>query len=367
MLTRRISGLSLIVISFSFLTSCDKDDDTPVYEVPTTYSFNNVEYTEASGRVSMWAGFTGWLGKSTSRELNQDTANYLWNNTNNAFTAETGSNLPFAPAAMNGLGFNLSSKAADAATVKQWVDSMVKVSKSFGATASNGVAGMAGSRLVNYSGLEFNQLVAKGMMGALQLSQVISYLDKSKTEDNNTITAGKGTAMQHSWDMAFGYVGIPKDYDSSKSYVNTDASRPLAIGGYFRERGRFIQAGGRVYEAFRKGRAAIDAKDYNGRDQAIAVIKSYLEKTLAAAAYEYAKLSQGSAALGVKFHAMSECYGFLLALKYRARDSPLTTTNYQTALDNIKTNFYDLAADANNTKLKEIMAILTAAYGKLQS
>lgn len=366
MLTRRIAGLSLILISFSFLTSCDKDDDTPVYSVPSTYSFDNVEYVEASGRISMWAAFTGWLGKSTTRELNQDSANYMWNNTNNAFKAETGSNLPFSPTAMNGLGFNLSSKIADAATVKQWVDSMVKVSKEFGATASNGVAGMAGSRLVNYSGLEFNQLVAKGMMGALQLSQVITYLDKSKTDDNNTIVAGKGTAMQHSWDLAFGYVGIPADYDSSKAYVNTEANRPLAIGGYFRERGRFIQAGGRVFEAFRKGRAAINARDYKVRDESIAIIKSYLEKTLAAAAYEYASISQGSAALGVRFHAMSEGYGFLLALKYRAGDSPLNATNYQTALDNIKTNFYDLAADANNTKLKQIMSILTTAYGKLQ-
>lgn len=348
------------------VVSCDKDD-TPDYTVPTTYNFTNTDYSEASGRVSMWAGFSSWLGKSTGRVLNQDTANFMWNNTNTAFTAETASNLPFSVSAINALGFNLSSKTADAATVKQWVDSMVKVSKSFNATASNGIPGMVGNRLVNYSGLEFNQLVAKGMMGALQLSQALMYLEKSTTDDNNTIIEGKGTAMQHSWDLAFGYVGLPADYDSSKAYENTDSKRPLAIGGYFRERGRFIQAGGRVFGAFLKGRAAIDAKDYKGRDEAIGVIKSYLEKTLAAAAYAYASLGQGSGTLAVKFHALSECYGFVLALKNRPANSPLSASNYQTLLDNLKTNFYVLVADASNTKLKQVQSILSTTYGQLQA
>ena len=367
MTPKKLFSFTAIAVCACTITSCDKNDDTPNYTVPDTYSFDNVDHVEASGRVSMWLGFTGWLGKSTSRELNQDSANYLWNNTNNAFTTETASNLPHSVSAINAFGFSLSSKTADAAFYKQYVDSMVKVSKSFSATASKGVAGKIGSRLVNYSGLEFNQLVAKGLMGSLQMDQIIANLNKSKSDDNNTVVAGKGTAMQHSWDLAFGYVGIPADYDSAKVYAGTDVNRPLAIGGYFRERGRYIQAGGMVYEAFRKGRAAINAKDYSGRDAAIATIKSYLEKTLAAAAFEYAGLSQGSADLGVKFHALSECYGFVLALKHRAADSPLSAANYQLVLDALKTNFYDLAADATNAKLKQVQSILTAVYGKLQA
>jgi hypothetical protein len=366
MMKRRLLSFTSIIMCAIAITSCKKDNDTPGYTVPTTYTFDNVEYAEASGRVSMWLGFTAWLGRSTGRELSQDSANYLWNNTNNAFTAENASNLPFSVSAINALGFNLSSKTADAVNFKQWIDSMVKVSKSYQASASNGVAGKVGSRLVNYTGVEFNQLVAKGMMGALQLSQVITYLDKTKTDDNNTVVTGKGTAMQHDWDLAFGYVGIPVDYDSSKVYASTESNRPLAIGGYFRERGRYIQSGGKVYEAFRKGRAAINAKDYKGRDEAIAIIKSNLEKTIAASAWEYAALPQGSPDLAVKFHALSECYGFLLALKYRSADSPLSAANYQTMVDILKSNYYELSADATNAKLKQVQSILTAAYGKLQ-
>lgn len=369
MLPRKMYGASLALgLVITSMTSCSKDDNNerPVYDVPTTYNFTNVEYAEASGRVSMWAGLNSWLGKSTSRQLSADSANYLWLNTNDAFTGETTSNLPFSTAEINALDFNVAAKTADAATYKQLIDSMVKISASYSATASPGVPGKVGPRLVNYSGLEFNQLVAKGLMGALQLNQVNTYLDQSRTADNNTVVTGSGTAMQHAWDLAFGYVGIPKDYDSSRAYTNTEANRPLAVGGYFRERGRYIKSGGQVYEAFRTGRAAIGAKDYIGRDEAIVAIKLQLEKTIAAAAYDYATLPQGSSDLAVKFHAMSECYGFILALKYRAAASPLSAANYQALLDLVKTNFYELAADATHAKLKQIQSILKTAYGQLQ-
>ena len=369
MLKRRLFNSALILSTITAFTACDKDDSPtiPDYTVPNTYTFDNVEYAEATGRVSMWAGFTAYLGRSTSRELSQDTVNYLWANTNNAFTTETSNNLPISVSAINALGYNLSTKVADAAIIKQYADSMVKVSKSYKGVATPGVPGKVGSRLINYSGVEFNQLVAKGLMGALQLNQVYSYLDKSVTEDNNNVTAGQGTAMQHDWDLAFGYVGIPKDYDTARGYASTEPNKPLAIGGYFRERGQYIKAGGIVFEAFRKGRAAIVAKDYARRDEAVATIKSTLEKTIAAAAYAYLTLPQGSSDLATKFHAMSEGYGFVLALKYRPSNSPLTAANYQALIDILKTNFYELSADAANTKLKQGQTILTTAYGQLQA
>lgn len=361
-----------LMCSAVVLVSCSKDDDAPSikpYTVPATYSFDNVEYAEASGRVAMWAGLTSYLGKaaSASRQLSQDTANFLWNNTNDAFTAEVASNLPFSASAINDFSFKLSDKTADANIIKQYIDSMIKISEYYNTPGSAGVPGKQGSRLFNYSGLEFNQVVAKGMMGALVLNQVYAHLDKVASDDNNTVTTGKGTAMEHDWDMAFGYLGISKDYDSSASYAGTDPARPLAIGGYFKERGRFIKAGGTVFEAFRKGRAAIAAKDYAVRDQTIVTIKEFLEKTLAAAAYHYAGDGISNSNLGSKFHSLSEGYGFVVALKYRPANSKLTAANYQSLVDIFKTNFYELAADASSTKLNQARSIFTTAYGQLQA
>jgi hypothetical protein len=368
LLRRRFSAAATLVLGAGLtFTSCKKTDDViPVYNVPATYTFDNVEYSEAAGRVSMWAGLTSYLGKGAIRQLSQDTANNLWQNTNSPFTTETTSNLPFSTSALNTFPFNVATKTSDATTFKQYIDSMVSISQFYNATASAGVAGKVGTRLVNYSGLEFNQVVAKGLMGALQMTQINSYLDKTTTDDNNSATAGGGTAMQHDWDLAFGYAGLPADYDSSKAYASTEANRPLALGGYFRERGRYIMAGGTIFDAFRTGRAAINNRDYQRRDAAIATIKLTLERTLAASAHAYMGISQGSSDIATRFHALSEGYGFILALKYRQANSPLSSADYQTLMNLINTNFYDLIADASNAKVKQAQTILTNAYGQLQ-
>jgi hypothetical protein len=277
------------------------------------------------------------------------------------------SNLPYNYGTLNSLSFNLAGKTADAVAFKVLADSMVKISQFYNQTASRGVPGKIGAtRLFNHTGLEFNQVVAKGLMGSLQLSNIITLFNKIPNDDNSTVILGQGTAMQHDWDLAFGYVGIPKDYDTAKAYSSSIVDRPLGLGGYFAERGKYLQAGGRVFEAFRKGRAAINAKDYKTRDQAMATILEYLEKLLAAAAYQYVTAPQTQAELSAKFHGLSEGYGFILALKYRPANSKLTAADYQTLLSIITTDFWTLADDASNTKLKQAQSILTAAYGQLQ-
>lgn len=364
--------LTLTALAFSiFITSCDKDDDAPSYTVPDTYNFDNAEYAEATASINMWQGFQTYLGRGASRQLSQDTVNYLWNNTNNAFTAEFISNLPNTPQQLNTSGFNLASRTADAAVIKILADSMVKISAFYNTAGAEGKAGKQGTttqRLFNFSGIEYNQLVAKGLMGALVLSKVIQHLDAAANADNNTVTPGKGTAMQHEWDMAFGYVGIPTDYDTAKSYASSDPKRPLAIGGYFGERGKYIKAGGIVFEAFRKGRAAIAAKDYNGRNAAANTIKEYVEKAIAAACYYYVSHPQASTDKPAQLHELSEGRGFVIALKYRTSNSKLSAANYQTLVDLLgpTQNAYALINDASFTKLKQAQQILTSAYGQLQ-
>lgn len=362
--------VAALIMLGGYFISCKKDkteDLVPVYDVPTSYNFDNVEYAEATQAVNMWVGFTGYLGKSTSRQLSQDTVNYLWNNTNNAFQADYVSNLPYTPDQLNSFtSVKLSALTAEPDIIKTFADSMVKISAYYDTPGGEGIAGKQGTRLFNYSGFEFNQGAAKGLMGLFQMNKIFEHLDKSTAADNSTVTPGKGTDMQHEWDVAFGYVSIPKDYDTTVTYASTDPNRPLAIGGYFRERARPIQAGGTVFSAFLKGRAAIGAKDYKARDAAIATIKEYVEKTLAASANAYLALAQSQGReRTAQLHDLSEAYGFTVALKNRPADSKLSSADYTTITDNLTTNFYTLLTEPGFTTLAATAKIYTDAYGKL--
>lgn len=362
-------ALACAALFFSCTDNTGVDPDGPKsYTVPSTYAFDHVDYKESASRISMWQGFQSYLGKGSTRVLSADTVNYLWNNTNKAYTAELASNIPYPATALNALNYTLASKVADAAVFKALADSMVHVSQFYKRAASKGIPGKIGSRLLNSQGLEFNQLVAKGLMGGLALHNINTLLDKIPSDNNSTVVAGQGTAMEHHWDLAFGYVGIPMDYDTAFNYGTQPlkADRPLAIGGYFAERGKHIQAGGRIFEAFRTGRAAISAQDYATRDAAIVTIREYLEKTLAASAYYYVTTPQTQTALDSKFHSLSEGAGFVAALKYRPANSKLTAANFQRLTTILNTSFYTLAADPSNARLKEAQAILTEAYGTLQ-
>lgn len=365
----RFFQVAALVILGGYFSSCKKDktEKPPEYEIPTSYNFDNVDYAEATQAVNMWVGFTGYLGKSTSRQLSQDTVNYLWNNTNDAFKPDYVANLTYSAEQLNDFkGIKLSALTADPVIIKTFADSMVAVSAYFNTAGGEGVAGKQGNRLFNHDGFEFNQGVAKGLMGLFQMKNIFEHLDKSVTADNNTVAPGKGTAMEHEWDLAFGYVSIPRNYDSSVAYPSTDPNRPLAIGGYFRERARPIKAGGTVFSAFLKGRAAISAKDYEARDAAIATIKEFVEKTLAASAHAYLALAQSQGRERIsQLHDLSEAYGFTVALKSRSANSKLSAANYTTLVNSLSTSFYTLLTEPGFTKLAAAAKIYTDTYGKL--
>jgi hypothetical protein len=345
------------------MTSCTKEDETvtpittiPSYTVPATYTFTGTDYSTSSNRIKMAVELNSYMGSATTTTLVQSKADNLFNNTN----------APFANADLNTSGVNLAEKTADVNVYKGFVDQQVINSSSNATQATNGTAGFVtrgtGKILVGAQGLEYNQAVAKGMMGSLFFKEAMVILANIKNQDNATQTNGS-TAMQHKWDEAFGYLAVPMDYDTAKVYPSTDANRPLLWGGYLRERGRNIKAGGIIFEAFRKGRAAIGAKDYVVRDQQIKTIQETWERVAGAAALAYVTSPQASTAdLGTRFHALSEGYGFVLSLKFRAAGSKMTETNYQRLVTIMSTNFYTLVNEPGYTKLKEAEAILKTTY-----
>lgn len=355
---------AFVVMAVLGLSSCKKDKVTeeviPQYEVPTTYNFAGANYTASTQRVKMALELNSYLGTALTATITEAKASDYFNNTNNPFTTD---------ATLNASGVKLAEKTSDAATFIGYFAQQVANSAKNAVVATNGTAGYVTNgttkRLVSATGLEYNQAVAKGMMGALFFKEAINILTSVPNANNTTVTNGS-TAMQRSWDEAFGYLGVPVDYDPNKTYTNADANRPLLWGGYLAERGKAIEAGKIIFNAFLKGRAAIGAKDYVVVNEQIAIIQAKWEQLVAAAALAYVTIPTNSVSVGdlpTQFHALSEGFGFVLSFKYRPANSKLTDANFQKLTTTMNTNFYTLINEAGFTKLVEAQNILKTTYG----
>lgn len=208
-----------------------------------------------------------------------------------------------------------------------------------GNNASAGVAGKyidgSSNRLFAANGLEPQQVLLKGMMGASFMDQIVNnYLSVNKLDagsnkidnTNKVLEAGKNfTTMEHNWDEAYGYIygaddatnNVYRFWSSYINQVNADTD--------------FNTLKADIDLAFRKGRAAIVANDYTTRDAQIAIIKEKLALVPAVRAVYY--LQEGKEKLvtdnGAKaFHALSEGYGFIMSLRYT--NKPGTNNPYFT-------------------------------------
>jgi hypothetical protein len=112
-------------------------------------------------------------------------------------------------------------------------------------------------------------------------------------------------------------------------------------------------------DAFLKGRAAIDAKDMKGKDEAIATIRTEWEKLVAASAILELNLAKTHIAdQAKKSHYLSEAMGFILSLKFKS-DRKITDAQHQEALAKLGTNFYNTTAADINAAIN----IISTAYG----
>ena len=334
-----------VLLSMTILTSCSNDDNgdsTVKYEVPTTYTFERggattVDFSGQTARLkmldAMGAAYTTAATDGTI--LDELQLQNMFSNTGN----------PFATSELNDSGKNLKSKTAASSDYftlflgggstaeKVAVQSFFESQFTTGMQASQGnpaSAGVAGSyldgskmRLFAANGLEPQQVLLKGLMGAVMMDQIsnhylsVNTLDNAsiRIENTNKVLAENAnfTTMEHYWDEAYGYVYGADDAVTNKlaywsSYieqVNADAD--------------FNTVSAEINEAFRKGRAAIEANDYLVRDQQIAIIQKNLALVAAVRSVYY--LQEGKAKLvtdnGAKaFHALSEGYGFMMALRY---------------------------------------------------
>jgi len=358
----KLYAVVLLLGATATVSSC-KDDDagTPVkpYTVPTTYSFANANYTKSTQRVKMLLELDTYLktahGNTGGSVIALDGAKVanMWANTNN----------PFADASLNTSGVNIKDATADAALYKLYADSVSIYNTLTPAVPGTGgwIARNTGKIIIGPRGLEYGQSFLKGTMGGFLFKEAVRILTAVKS-----VSATDTTTAQKSWDEAFGYLAVPANYDSSVAYVNTDPNRPLHWGGYLRERGRGIQAGGIIFGAFLKGRAAIGGYDVTVRNAQVDIILAKWEQLAAAAAFEYVTAPTRASSVGnpaTQFHALSEGFGFIASLKYRAANSKLSAANYTILSNIINKDFYALVSQPGFTDLVQAQNILKTTYG----
>ncbi|MFV8328189.1 DUF4856 domain-containing protein [Flavobacterium sp. ZS1P14] len=351
------SALPILLLA---LASCS-NDDTPAeetfnYTVPATYTFErnavtSVDYSGQSSRLLMLDEMGNYFKTAATNGTVADDAvlSEMYTNTNNRFTGAglnaSGKQLKDKTAASKDY-FSLylgGGSIAEQVSVRDLFETQFDNADaaSQGATASAGVAGVyldgTSKRLLAANGLEPQQVLLKGMMGACFMDQIannylsVNKLDEGTNKANNTakvLEAGKSyTTMEHNWDEAYGYIyggdnltvtpNVFKFWSSYINQVNADAD--------------FNTLKADIDLAFRKGRAAIVANDYKVRDAQIDVIKAKLAMIPAVRAVFYLQEGKGKLAIdnGAKaFHALSEGYGFIMSLRYT--NKPGTNSPYFT-------------------------------------
>ncbi|SMD31892.1 protein of unknown function [Reichenbachiella faecimaris] len=366
------------------LVSCSDDDTTPSIQTPDTYTFtrdgaSTVSFSGQTTRIAM----THELGTAIKDET-KSKAELL------AMFDHAEGDADFSDADLNASDKNIRSKTAassdyfsdnatDAAEIKAQIDTWIgnqhdEVFPQWEASASAGMAGQmadgTSTRYVSAEGIEYNQVIAKSLIGALFADQILnnylsnSVLDEStNVEDNDAEVLAEGktyTTMEHKWDEAYGYVYGGTDDDPSYllNYIGSVDGNENYTG-----------IAKTIEDAFILGRAAIVAKNYTVRDTQVEIIRENVSKVIAVRAVHY--LQGGKDLLetqefGGAFHDLSEGLGFVYSLQFTRK--PNTNSPYfskedvEEFVDDILANENGLW-NASSTTLDEVSQEIVDAFG----
>ena len=368
--------LLFLALTALFLSACSDDDDplAPRLEVPETYSFerdgaSTVDYSGQTTRIAM-------AEELTAAMLNPDnTGEELLAMFRNA-TPSGGDVDPFTDPALNASDKSIASKTAasydyffaDASTsalvradFEGWLTAQAEeVFPRWNELAAAGQAGQIANgtraRYVNAAGLEYNQVFAKSLIGALMLDQTLNnYLstgvldaaDNRATNDAGTPEDGQSyTTMEHKWDEAYGYVfGAAQDGTDPLATLGDDDSFLNEYVARVDQDPDYTGIADDIFQAFLRGRAAIVAGDYAERDAQVESLRADLSRVPAVRGIFY--LMRGAESLendgpAAAFHALSEAYGFVYSLQFTrnpATDAPyLNRTEVMDILDALVLN-----------------------------
>ena len=338
-------ALSLLVVA-GVLSSCSSDDDgksAAQIQTPASYSFerdgeSTVSFEGQSTRIFMAEALLAALSDNTKTEAELEAM----------FAHVEGAN-DFSDASLNASSKSIRSKVAAsadyfsanttlAASIKAdfdtWISNQANVVfPSWYTIATPGNAGQlqqagGGSiRYINAKGFEYTQLLAKGLLGGLMTDQILNnylspaVLDEASNRENNLNTVleeGENyTTMEHKWDEAYGYI-YGAEADPSLPVLDADKFLSEYVDRVEAD-ADFAGIAQTIFDAFKLGRAAIIANDYDLRDVQANSIREQISKIIAIRAVYYLQGGKDTLATGdyaSAFHALSESYGFIYSLQF---------------------------------------------------
>ncbi len=347
----RHKPLVLTLVSLA-MVSCvnDADSDANLNE-PATYTFerngeSTVSFTGQTARIEMAAELIGMMidfDNATEERLLQMYRNQ---------TEDGGDADPFSDPDLNAETKNIKSKVAASrdyfstnatlsAEIKNdfeaWISAQInEVLPNQNELASPGQPGQiadgTSTRYISGDGLEYNQMVAKSLIGALMTDQMLNnYLSTSVLDegtnraDNDAGVTAEGsnyTNMEHKWDEAYGYIyGTSADPANPNATIGEDDRFLNNYTGSVNEDEDFSGIAETIFNAFKRGRAAIVAKLYDERDEEADIIRENVSKVIAVRGIYYLQaaktaLEQASPDYGDAFHSLSEAYGFIYSLQF---------------------------------------------------
>ena len=329
----------LFILAFPlFIISCDSNEDDIAIEiiVPTNYDFlrdgvSTVSFSGQTTRLKQVDEIYSALNSNTYTEAQLD----------EMFADGAG----FTDSTLNGTGKNVRGKtsagcaAGNSATQAQFDAQIADFANNVvPAWANDAAAGVAGkltdtkrSIHVNAKGHEIDQTFVKGLIGGMGVDQIVNnylqpcQLDSGTRKDDNTngvVASGKiYTDMEHKWDEAFGYLYGQEEDAKRADLGSAPTGNGTLLNKYFKKVNGSNQPGIAeiVFNAFKKGRAAIVAGDYQVRDAQANIIQIHLSKVIGYKAVDYlndymTKKAAGNTADA--FHALSEGYGFVMSLQF---------------------------------------------------
>lgn len=365
-------------LATNYSENAKKDDgscqfDTPGgsgYTVPSTYAF-----TDASGNNTV-----SYSGQQIRLEMMSEMTTYM-KTANTAGTAVSATvlkdmyaNNAYSWTDAQGLGMTGSTKQLKNKTAagdvgiqilfESYMDSIAVISSTTvigvedGAPGNGGVYpsdGVKGPYLISATGVEYTQIIEKGLMCAVFMNQMtMNYLGSIGSDDNTTAVDAAGgkyyTEMEHHWDEAYGY------FTSEINYPSAGTDR--FWGKYADGREAILGSATKIADAFRAGRAAISNADYVTRDAQIAIIRNEMEKLCAGTAIHYLNYAKAHISdVTARNHSISEAVAFLEGLKYGYNTDSgngMTSAQVDVALAHIGADFNTVTLGDLQSAIDEI-------------